>query len=438
VENRVQVPYTGSGRAQRRAMGEYRPMAARAESDPPAPAGAPAAASAHAFRWYVAGVGSWFASMGMQSVLFSWLIVGELRASPEWVGIVQTTSMLPSLLLLLVGGAAAERRDPRSLLMRLHVLAALPPLALAGAVAAGQLSIPLLIAFGVTMGTLSAFVMPARDTLLSSVAGEDMMHAVAGMTAAQFAAQALGALAAGAARIAGSAPMLAVQAGLLLLGSAAMRGVPEAPPAKRSTPPVNAWREITAGLPVMARNPQLRWPFVLVVCVGLFFIGPFVVCFPLLVRDVYGGDAGMLALVMMVFPIGTIVGSLLIRARGGIRRKGAGALVALALGAISLATIGFGLPFPGMLAAALAWGLCGSVFINCSRTLYQEAAPVAERARVLSTYQLGFVGAGPFGATLAGFLAGQVGLLATLQVVAGAMLCVLAAVAIFTETRRME
>ena len=391
-----------------------------------------------AFRWYIAGVGSWFGSMGMQSVLFSWLVVGELHASPEWVGIVQTTSMLPSLLLLLVGGAAAERRDPRGLLVRLHLLAALPPLLLAATVAAGLLTIPLLIAFGVTMGTLGAFVMPARDTLLSTVAGDDMMDAVASMTAAQFAAQALGALVAGATRLAGSAPMLVVQGTLLLLGSAAMRGVPAAPPPARSRVPTNPWREITAGLPVMAHNPKLRWPFVLVVCVGLFFIGPFVVCFPLLVRDFYGGDAGMLALVMMVFPIGTIVGSLLIRARGGIRRKGAGALVALALGAVSMGTIGFGLPFPGMLAATLAWGLCGSVFINCSRTLYQEAAPVAERARVLSTYQLGFLGAGPFGATLAGFLAGQIGLLATLQVVSIAMLCVLAAVAVFTETRRME
>lgn len=419
-------------------MGEHRRMAEPAEPEPTEPAGASAADDARAFRWYVTGVGSWFGSMGMQSVLFSWLVVGELRASAEWVGIVQTSSMLPSFLLLLFGGAAAERRDPRGLLVRLHLVAALPPLALAGAVAAGHLTIPLLIGFGVTMGTLGAFVMPARDTLLSSVAGDDMMHAVAGMTAAQFAAQALGALIAGAARVAGSAPMLAVQAILLLLGSAAMLGVPKAPPPARSAVATSTWRELTLGLRVMARTPQLRWPFVLVVCVGLFFIGPFVVCFPLLVRDFYGGDALMLALVMMVFPIGTIIGSLLIRARGGIRRKGAAALVALALGAVNLGVIGVGLPFPGMMAGALAWGLCGSVFINCSRTLYQEAAPVAERARVLSTYQLGFVGAGPFGATLAGFLAGQVGLLATLQVTSGAMLCMIAGIAAFTGTRRME
>jgi MFS family permease len=288
------------------------------------------------------------------------------------------------------------------------------------------------------MGTLSAFVMPARDTLLSSVAGDDMMRAVTGMTAAQFAAQALGALIAGAARLTGSAPMLAVQAVLFLLGSGAMLGVPKTPPPPRAKGPTNAWREITAGLPVMARNPQLRWPFVLVVCVGLFFIGPFVVCFPLLVRDFYHGDALMLALVMTVFPIGTIIGSLLIRARGGIRRKGAAALLAAALGAVSLGVIGFGLPFPGMMAVSIAWGLFGAVFINCSRTLYQEAAPVAQRARVLSTYQLGFVGAGPFGATLAGLLAGQIGLLATLQATSAAMLFMIAGIALFTGTRRME
>jgi MFS family permease len=419
-------------------MGEHGPMAQAAPSEPPTPGEDAAPATSSAFRWYAAGVGSWFGSMGMQSVLFSWLVVGELRASPEWVGIVQTSSMLPSLLLLLLGGAAAERRDPRGLLVRLHALSALPVLGLAGLVWAGQLSIPLLIGFGAVMGTIGAFVMPARDALLSRVAGDDMMHAVTGMTAAQFGAQALGSLLAGAARALGSAPMLAVQAAVLLAGSLVTRRIPKVAPLPRTGPRGSAWREITAGIPVMARTPPLRWPFALVVSVGLFFIGPFLVCFPLLVRDFYGGDAFMLALVLMVFPVGTIVGSLAIRARGGIRRKGAAALIALALGALNLGLIGQGLPFPGMLAAALAWGLCGAFFINCSRTLYQEAAPPAERARVLSTYQLGFVGAGPVGAALAGFLAGQIGLLATLQAAAGAMLCVVAVIAAFTGTRRME
>jgi MFS family permease len=374
----------------------------------------------------------------MQQVLFAWLVVGELRAGPRWVGIAQTASMLPALLLLLVGGAAAERSDTRRLLVRLHLLAALPVLALAAAVAGGRLSLPALLLYGATIGTIQAFVMPARDLLLSRVAGADMMRAVTGMTAVQFGCQALGALTAGAASALGSARMLVVQALVLLLGSLATTRLPPAPPLPRSGPREPALREITAGLPVVARTPALRWPLALVTAVGTLFVGPFLVIFPLLVRDAYGGDALQLSFVLMLFPLGTIAGSLFIRSRGGIRRKGRAALLALAFGAANLALVGAGLPFAGLMLATLAWGLGGSVFINCSRTLFQEAAPEAERARVLSIYQLGFMGGTPLGTTLAGFASGSFGLHVTLLLASGVMLAVVGALSLFTHTPRME
>jgi MFS family permease len=413
------------------------PLLESVESAAPSPAGRPAPPPG-AYRWFSAGIASWFASWGMQQVLFSWLVVGELRASPSWVGIAQTASMLPALLLLLVGGAAAERADTRRLLVRLHVLAALPVLALAAAVATGHLSLPALLLFGLTIGTVQAFVMPARDTLLSRVAGADMMRAVTGMTAVQFGSQAVGAFTAGAAATLGSARMLAVQACALLLGSVATARVPAAPPLPRARERESALREITAGLPVVARTPALRWPFALVTAVGTLFVGPFLVIFPLLVRDSYGGDARELSLVLMQFPLGTIAGSLLIRSRGGIRRKGRAALLALTFGAANLALVGLGLPFVGMMLATLAWGLAGSVFINCSRTLFQEAAPEAERARVLSIYQLGFMGGTPLGTTLSGFASSAFGPHGTLLLASLVMLAVVVALALFTNTPRME
>jgi MFS family permease len=374
----------------------------------------------------------------MQQVLFSWLVVGELQAGPGSLGTAQTASMLPSLLLLMVGGAAAERTDPRRLLVWIHALAALPVALLAGAVAAGRLSLAGLVLYALGMGTLQAFAMPARDTLLGRVAGADLMRAVTGMTAVQFGAQALGSLAAGAARTVGSAPMLTIQAALLASGSLASLRVPPAPPPPRSGPSPSHFRELTAGLPIVARAPELRWPLALVTAVGVCFLGPYLVVFPLLVRDFYRGDAFELALVTMLFPLGTIAGSLGIRARGGIRRKGAAALLALALGALDLALIACGPPFWGLLAGTLAWGLAGSVFINCSRTLYQQAAPEAERARVLAIYQLGFMGGAPLGTSCSGVASASLGPHGTLLLSAGVMLLVVGGVALLTRTPSME
>jgi hypothetical protein len=91
-----------------------------------------------------------------------------------------------------------------------------------------------------------------------------------------------------------------------------------------------------------------------------------------------------------------------------------------------------------MMAATLVWGLGGSVFINCSRTLFQQAAPAAERARVLSVYQLGFMGGAPIGTALWGFASGPLGLRGTLLLSAGVMLTAVTSLALFTRLREME
>lgn len=390
------------------------------------------------YRWFAAGVASWFAAWGMQMVLFSWLVVGEMHADAEWVGIAQTSTMLPALVLLLLGGVVADRFDARRMLIGLHALAAVPILLLALAVGQSWLSLPLLIGFGLVMGTISAFVLPARDSILSRVAGPDMMRAVTGMTAVQFGAQALGNLLAGSARWVGSGKMLALQAAFLFLGSlATLRVAPSGRPEPR-THRVSAWRDILEGLTIVRRSPALRSPIILVLAVGFLFVGPFLVIFPLLVRDYYQGGVGDLALVLMTFPIGTITGSLILRARGGVQAKGRAALLALVCGALALGTVGTGLPFPIMVTTTICWGLAGSVFINCSRTLYQEASPPTQRARVLSVYQLGFMGAAPVGSLAAGLTSAAVGPLRTLQLFALGMLTLVAVVAALTDTAKLR
>src|SRR5438874_3981157 len=123
-----------------------------------------------AFRWYLGGVGSWFASYGMGSILFPWLVAVVLREPPHRIGLAQLALMGPSVALLLFGGAAADRAYCRALLVRYHLLALIPPLALAAAIAAGIASYPIVLVYGMALGTLSAFVMPARDSLLTRIA----------------------------------------------------------------------------------------------------------------------------------------------------------------------------------------------------------------------------------------------------------------------------
>src|SRR5262245_45092871 len=139
-----------------------------------------------AFPWYLAGIASWFSSLGMQNIVFTWLVTVVLHEPAARVGIAQMSLMAPAILFMILGGAVADRADVRRLLVRGHLLVAMPPLLLAAATTQGWLSYGALIAYALAVGTLGAFVLPARDAILGRVAGKDLGRAVAIMSAIQF------------------------------------------------------------------------------------------------------------------------------------------------------------------------------------------------------------------------------------------------------------
>ena len=384
----------------------------------------------------------------MQGVLFSWILVSELNAESEWVGIAQTASMLPNVFLLMIGGATADRYDPQRLLIGLHLLAPIPVLALVVAAFNQALSIQLVIIFAVCMGTLTAFGNPARDALLSRVAGANLMSAISGMTAVQFTAQAAGSLIAGLARVLGTPTTLCIQACVLLCGAVFAARIPSRRAAEPSESNADRRASTTLGvrgslhgmregLAIIARTSELRGSLLAVFAVGALFIGPFTVVLPLMIRDVYGGGVDQLAIAFTLFPLGTITGSLVLR-RLGLRRKGRALLMALFAAALFQACLVSGLPFWAFGIATYAWGLGGSVFINGSRTIFQEHAPPAYRGRVLAAYQLGFMGGGPIGAFASGFAIPVVGLGGTFMVGAFLMTLLVVGMSLFSQVPQID
>jgi MFS family permease len=396
------------------------------------------AAERHAYGWFVAGVGSWFGAWGMQHVLFSWLVVGELRENPASVGLAQMFQMLPAVGLMLFGGAIGDRLDRRRILLAAHAAAALAALAMSRIVASGQLTFGIVIAYAVCWGTFQSFVLPARDATLPDVAGSDLERGVTGMTLIQFSAQAIGSAAVRGAGVIGSAGALGVQAAVAALGLYPVSKLRLAPPHghRAARPPI--LREIREGLREVWQSRALRPLAGLVACNGVFFVGPYFVLYPLIVRDVYGADLGDLALVMTMFPVGMIAGSSLLLRRGGIRRKGQALLLGFVGGGLALIATSLGLPFWGLLASVFGWGLAAAVFINMSRTLFQVWAPPSHRARVLSVYSLGLMGGAPLGNVAAGLLAEWLGPLPACALAGASMLAVIAYAWRFSEVRRME
>ncbi len=390
------------------------------------------------FSWYVAAAGSWFLAFGLQGVIVSTLVAMHLHGDSRAMAATQMAQQLPGFGLILIGGAVADRVDRRSLLIGLYLAAALLVSSLGLGAEAGWLSLPVVIAYVLAMGTLSAFIMPSRDAMLSDLVVGNLMRAITMLTLIQFVMQAIGSAFGVAGRYVGILPLIGLQAAVLLAGVPALARLPRPAPAPDAPRRALRLGELADGMREVVRSPVLGPVALLSVALGTFFIGPFQVVFPLLVRDYYKGDVAELSLLYTAFPIGTIAGSALILLRGGVRRKGAAQLLALGGGALCIGSLGLGLPFWGALVVTVAFGIGGAFFMNAGRTLFQEHASPSSRGRVLSVYTLTFLGAsGVIGAPLAGWLHAQLGPLGACSAAAAMMLAVVGTVTVTTNFRKL-
>ena len=160
------------------------------------------------------------------------------------------------------------------------------------------------------------------------------------------------------------------------------------------------------------------------VAMGLFFMGSFVVTIPLLIRDVFSGASQDLAIMNMVNSFGLLASIFLLFKLGDIQRPGRALILAHVLGAAALAGVGIPSQFALAVFVALIWGLSGGVAITMSRTIMQEQAPFDQRSRVMSFYGFSFIGSGPIGALMCGFLAEKYGPQGALLICAIGMLTV--------------
>jgi len=381
------------------------------------------------FPVYLAGLGSWFVPLGIQMVLFPWLVAVVLHMDAFAVGVAQAAVMAPSLLFLPLGGLVADRGNARQLLMRYHLLYALPPLALAAVLWSDGLSYPLLIAYGIAAGAIGAFAIPTRDALLPVVAPKGgLPKAVALATALQFGGQLLGIACASTADRFGAVPLLLLHSGMVLAGCLFVRRLPDPPPHPKARHD-GFWRSVGDGVSAAAKSDQI-WPVLLLnLGVGIFYVGPFMAVLPLAIRDHYAGGALELSYMNLAFWAATIVASMaLVGLARRLTLRGrliGGAVLTGAVVLLALATLP---PFPIFLALIFVWGLGAGITMTQSRTVVQIVAPATHRARLMSLFQLGLSGGGPIGAFLTGTICSIWGLKAALLIPALAMLVLIALV----------
>jgi MFS family permease len=374
----------------------------------------PAPANASQFSWYLAGAGAWFLAMGIQMVMFTYLVVTVLQGTELQVGIAQMSLTIMSMALLLFGGNIADQTDTRRLLIRCHAVALLPAIILAAVVWSGALRFEWLIAYGLVMGSITAFTVPAREAMLGDVLADDrtrIQRAVTTTIGITFMCQIAGMLSASLAAVSGPALVILLQA--VAQGVGAYSSYRLAPSTRHTdhahTSEGSQLQRIAAGLREVQNSEQLLPINVLTLAIGVLFIGAFLVLVPLIVRAEFGGTVQQYSTIQAVFWGGSILSSIVISRIGNIVNRGRLIVIAVSNGALILALISIPAPLPVLYMLVFAWGLGAGVMMSMSRTTVQEYAPPAHRARILSLYQLGFTGGMSVGALFVGFIASLIG-----------------------------
>lgn len=352
---------------------------------------------------YLGGLISWFGAIGIQTVLFPFLITGELGLGPAELGLAMMALFLPTMLLILLGGATADHMDGRRILILVHFLAGLPSLGLLTAHLMGALTYEVLIVYALFMGVAGAFIIPARDALLSHIADGKIQKAVMAATAFQFGAQMVGFGLASLEVWVGVAIIFLAQTSLLWMGGILALRLPVHKPSGGAAPSLAG---IVEGIKEVIHTPQLFAPTAIVFGVGILFFGTSQVVVPFIVRDIFmAGEhlARDLAIVNVAMMCGIVFTATLIGRRGGIERQGRALILALGAGSFVMASFGFVPTFWTFALATFLWGCGGGVAMTMNRTIIQESAPASHRGRILAVFQMGVLGGAPIGAFLSGF-----------------------------------
>ncbi|MDA7418479.1 MFS transporter [Xenophilus arseniciresistens] len=372
--------------------------------------------------WLMANVCMW-----MSDVASAWMMT-TLTTSPIWVALVQTASTLPVFLLGIPSGALADILDRRRWLVATQFWLAGTAVVLCSAIAMDMINAPLLLALTFANGIGLALRWPVFSAIVPELVTRPLLPAAMGLNGiAMNASRIIGPLLAGALiASAGTVWVFALNAVLSIAsGFVILRWRREQRPQ-----PLGRERLISAmrvGVQFVRQSPRMRAVLVRV-AVSFLHSSAVMALLPLIARGLDGGDAGTFTLLLAAMGAGAIVAVLCLpRLR---ERWSRDQLVLRGTLLLSLATAVVALA-PHVWLAAPGCFFCGAAWITVANSLSvsaQLSLPDWVRARGMSMYQMGIMGASAAGAALWGQVATLSSLTISLLVAAASGTVVMALV----------
>ncbi|HEY3264272.1 MAG TPA: MFS transporter [Actinomycetota bacterium] len=359
------------------------------------------------FRLFFIGQAVSVTGTWMQSVAAAWLVLQLARSHAGLaLGLLAALNFGPMLFLGAFGGLLADRRDKRSILIATQSIFAVLALALWALVAANVVQLWMVYALTLLQGMVTAIDMPARQSFYVEMVGQaELTNAISLNSAVMTGTRIIGpALAGILIATIGLAPCFLVNAvsyAAVIVGLRLMR-----PLDLQRTRAERRKGQLREGLAYVWRTAELRDPLVWMAFVFAFSFN-FSILFPLLAKDVFGGDAGTLGLLLSLLGVGSLLGAL-VMARQEHPNPRRLALGSAAFGLASI-VVAFAPTLLSELVLLVPMGFVSMVFMITGNSTLQLTSRPDMRGRVMALYGIVFLGSTPIGGPIAGWAAEQLG-----------------------------
>lgn len=375
------------------------------------------------YRLYFAGQSISLMGTWIEHTTIAWLVY-RLTDSSLLLGLTSFAALIPSFLFTSVAGVFADRLDRRRLLLCSQTCAMLISVTLVLLAGGGIINIRYIIALSFALGMVNAFDVPAREAFVADIVekSEDMGNAIALNSSVFHAARLIGPAVAGVLIAAfGETVCFAVNAVSFLAVIAALLCIKLK--SKEKTGRGRAVLvELREGFNYARGSLTMRNVLALVGFVSLAGM-PYMVLLPVFARDVLGGGPGTLGLLMSSSGLGAFAGTIFLAAR----RAGTGLAKTIHLAAIVFVAGIFTLALSRTIAiSAVALFVAGFgivVQIAAGNTILQSVVEGDKRGRVMSLFNMAFLGLAPIGNLMAGAVACRIGV--PLTVMLGGAVCLI-------------
>ncbi|MFH2045053.1 MAG: MFS transporter [Pseudomonadota bacterium] len=377
------------------------------------------------FRLFFAGqsfslIGTW-----IQRIAISWLVY-KLTNSVFLLGVVGFCDQISTFLLSPLAGVLTDRWNRYHILIATQFLAALQALILVYIYFYGNINIWHIIILSIFLGSINAFDIPARHSLLLEMIEkkEDLGNAIALNSSMFNAARLLGPSIAGiliATTGEGICFIINALSYIVIVTSLLKMNIAPRIINKKTT---HVFTELKEGFSYAFSFRPLKNIILLFALVGLMGM-PYSVLLPAFAKEILHGSSDTYGFLMGASGLGALMGALYLASKNSIRGLWKIIPSSTSIFGIGLILFSFSRSFLLSMALMVLIGFGMMLQMASSNTILQTIVEDDKRGRVLSIYIMALMGTVPFGSLLAGGTAKYLGVPFTLSI--GGITCVLGA-----------